>query len=93
MAKTMKNEDGMVVVGGLQCSMRLEQLNFDERGLGKEMQKKVDEEIKTLVENDVKVRHWSMFFFMGSDLFDNTGIVYPLNYHTLQVAGITPLIN
>lgn len=33
MAKTMKNEDGMVVVGGLQCSMRLEQLNFDERGV------------------------------------------------------------
>ncbi|RHN56571.1 hypothetical protein MtrunA17_Chr5g0430891 [Medicago truncatula] len=30
------------------------------------MQKKVDEEIKTLVENDVKVRHWSMFFFMGA---------------------------
>jgi hypothetical protein len=31
----MKNEDGMVVVGGLQCSMRLEQLKFDERGARK----------------------------------------------------------
>lgn len=31
MAKTMKNEDGTVVVCGLQYSMRFEQLNFDER--------------------------------------------------------------